>query len=179
MLVKIKMKNTIVILVLLASNLLVKAQASYDTRIAFILQDEYGKSINFKQFKEEYQLADVYGSIVAEENLKHYIEYDEKTNYFVLNITTIGPRFSFALYHRNRSMVIYLPFKHNHNYYALNFKFKPGKYLFDFSIENKEKIYFNSNMPHYIIKKVNWRKQNKKLKSSSYAGNKTYNIKQE
>ena len=120
------MKNSIILLFLLVSNLQVDGQASYDTQIAFILRVENNKKINLERFKTEFKFADVYGRTIPNEDLKHYFEYDKKTNYFILNITSVGPRFSFALYHNNNSMIIYLPFNHEHNYYALDFKFKQG-----------------------------------------------------
>jgi len=171
------LKNLIILIFLLISNLQVEAQASYDTQIAFILRDENNEKINLERFKEEYKFADVYGRTIPNEDLKHYFDYDEETNYFILNITTIGPRFSFALYHNNSSMTIYLPFnnKNNYNYYALDFKFRPGRSLFDFSTKDREKVYLNSNMPYYLIDNINWRKQRKKLMNSNYADDETYN----
>ncbi|WP_296312075.1 hypothetical protein [Winogradskyella sp. UBA3174] len=155
------MKNLIILLFLLISNIHVEAQASYDTQIAFILRDGNNEKINLERFKKEYKFADVFGKTISNEDLKHYFYYDEETNYFILNITTIGPRFSFALYHNDSSMIIYLPFNHKQNYYALDFKFRPERYLFDFSTKNKEKLYLNSNMPYYLIDNINWKKQKK------------------
>ena len=168
------MKNLIILLFLLISNLQVEAQASYDTQIAFILRDENNEKINLERFKEEYKFVDVYGRTIPNKNLEHYLDYDEESTYFILNITTIGPRFSFALHHNNSSITIYLPFNHEFNYYALDFKFRPGRYLFDFSTIDREKVYLNSNMPYYLIDNINWRKQRKSLINSGYADDKTY-----
>ncbi|MFT4662722.1 MAG: hypothetical protein ACI8XB_003015 [Patiriisocius sp.] len=168
------MKKLILLLFLLISNLQVEAQASYDTQIAFILRDENNEKINLERFKEEYKFADVYGKTIPNKDLKYYFDYDEETNYFILNITTIGPRFSFALIHNNDLMVIYLPFVHEYNYYAVDVKFRAGKFLFDFDITDKEKIYLNSNMPYYLIDNINWRKQSKNLINSRYSDDKTY-----
>lgn len=76
-------------------------------------------------------------------------------------------------------MIIYLPFNHEQNYYALDFKFRSGRYLFDSSTRNKEKLYLNLNMPYYLIHNINWKKQRKKLLKSKYAVDKTYNSLQE
>lgn len=151
------------------------SQASWSTEFSFILRDENGRVLNLNEFKESYKLINVFGDTVSNEDLIHSLSFDEKTNYFILDITTIGPRFSFGLLHNNKLMVIYLPFVHENNYYATDIEFRTGKFLFDFDVENKEKIFFNSNIPHYIIEKINWRKQSKKLKKSTYSDDNTYN----
>jgi hypothetical protein len=173
------MIRTFILTLFFASNYIVFAQTTWNTQFAFILQDENNEAVNLDKFKESYKLINVYGDTVSNDNLIHYLRYDEKTNYFILDITTIGPRFSFALIHNNDLMVIYLPFIHEYKYYATDFKFRPGRYLFGFDIKDKEKIYFNSNMPHFIIGKINLRKQSKKLSTSSYADDETYNTIQE
>lgn len=169
------MKNFYVLFLILISNLNVNAQASWNTKFAFILRDENNNAINLDSFKESYKLVNVYGDTVSNNNLIHYLTYDEKTKYFILDIETIGPSFSFALIHKNELMVIYLPFPNPTNmYYAVDFKFRIGEFLFCFDIKDQEKIYFNSNSPYYTIKKINWKRQNKKLKRSSYSNDKTY-----
>lgn len=72
-------------------------------------------------------------------------------------------------------MVIYLPFVNNDFYYAIDFKFRTGKFLFDFEMEDQEKMNINSNVPYYIIEKINWKEQGKKWKKSTYANDDTYN----
>jgi len=169
------MKNFYLLFFILISNLNVNAQASWNTKFAFILRDENTNAINLDSFKESYKLVNLYGDTVSNNNLIHYLTYDVKTKYFILDIETIGPRFSFALIHNNDLMVIYLPFVHEYIYYAVDFKFRAGDFLFDFDIKDQEKTYFNSNIPHYIIKNINWKKQSKKLKKSSYSVDNTYN----
>ena len=71
-------------------------------------------------------------------------------------------------------MIIYLPFDFEYNYYAVDFKFRPGKYLFDFDIKTREKIYLDSNTPFWVIKKIRWKKRKKKLEKSIYANDNTY-----
>lgn len=163
------MKNLVILLVVLACSVQVQAQASWSTRFSFILYNEINEKIDLKTFCEEYQLADVMGRIIPEKELKHHLTYDDETGYFILDITTIGPRFSFALYHNNTCMAIYLPFEHTNVYYAAEFKFRKGKYLFDFNIEDKEKLYLKSNMPSYKIEKINWRKQQSHFEKSDYS----------
>lgn len=169
------MKKIIVLLLILVSNLNANAQASWNTQVAFILRDENKKAIGPDAFRESYKLINVYGDTVPDNRLSQYLYYDEKTGYFVLDIETIGPRFSFALLHNNELMVVYLPFVNPTDiYYAVDFEFRAGKFLFNFDIKDKEKIYFNSNMPHYIVGKINWKKQSEKLKKSSYSDDNTY-----
>ncbi len=169
------MKTITVLLLILVNNLNANAQASWNTKVAFILKDENKKAIDPDAFRESYKLINVFGDTVPDNRLSQYLSYDEKTGYFVLDIETIGPRFSFALVHNNELMVIYLPFLNPTDiYYAADFKFRAGTFLFDFDIKGKEKIYFNSNMPYYIIEKINWKKQSEKLKKSSYSDDNTY-----
>ena len=170
-----EMKNLIILVFLLIISFKVEAQASYQTNIAFTLRDDKNEKIDLERFKEEYKIKDVMGDIISLKNLESHLSYNDETGYFILRIVSIGPRFSFALLHKNHSMIVYLPFKHKYNYYALDLKFKHGRYLFDFSIEDKEKIYLNSNMPYYLIDKIKWRKQRKSLIKSTYDGDETYN----
>ena len=169
------MKNIFILLIILFSTQHLNAQATWNTKLAFLLRDENAKPINLDRFKESYILINVYGDAVPNEKLSQYLTYDEKSNYFILDIETIGPRFSFALSHNNELMVIYLPFVNPTNtYYAVAFDFKKGKFLFDFDIKNRERIYFESNMPHYIVKRINWKKQRAELNRSAYSTDKTY-----
>ncbi len=87
---------------------------------------------------------------------------------------TIGPRFSFALLHNQELMVIYLPFSSSRHLYAANIQFRKGQYLFDFDVSDKGTKYIDGNIPYYVIDKINWRKQSRRLKNSSYSGDKTY-----
>jgi hypothetical protein len=175
---KMKLKGFILLLFIANSTFNCFSQASWSTEFAFILRDENNEVLNLNHFKESYKLINVYGDTVSNKNLINYLRFDEKTNYFIVDITTIGPIFSFALAHNNQIMAIYLPFNHEDNYYAIDFKFRKGEFLLDFDITNREKIYFNSNMPHFIIEKINWNKQAKKFKKSSYSDyNSTYNLK--
>lgn len=153
------------------------SQASWSTEFAFILRDENNKALDLQGFKASYQLINVFGDTVSNEDLVHYIRFDEKTNYFILDITTIAPIFSFAIAYNDELMAIYLPFDHEHKYYAVDIPFRKGKFLFDFKIMHKEKIYFNGNIPHYIIKTVNWKKQAKRYIKSSYSKYNTSNLK--
>ena len=171
-----KLKRFILLLLITISPFSCFSQASWNTKFAFILRDENNSPINLDSFKESYIMINIYGDTVANKNLSQYLTYDEKTNYFIVDITTIGPRFSFALIHNNQLMVIYLPFNNPDDiYYAVDFKFRTGEYLFKFDIKNHNKIYFNSNMPHYIIDKINWKKQSKRFKRSHYSNDITYN----
>ena len=169
------MKRIFILLFFIVSNFIVYSQASWNTKFAFILRDENNNPINLESFKESYKLINVYGDSVQNNNLTHFLRYDEKSNFFLLDIETIGPRFSFALWHNNNIMIIYLPFVHDYNYFAVDIEFRAGKFLFYFDIKNKEKIYFNSNIPHYVIKKINWKNQTKKLKESNSSNDETYN----
>lgn len=170
------MKNFYILLLVLISNLNANAQASWNTKVAFILRDENTNTINLDAFKESYKLVNVYGNTVTNDNLIHYLTYDEKTHYFILDIETVGPRFSFGLIHNNELMVIYLlPYTNPEDlYYAVDFKFRSGEFLLDFNVKDQEKIYFNSR-PYYIINKINWKNQSKKLKNSPYSNDETYN----
>ncbi len=144
------------------------------------MRDDNNEKINLERFTDEYQLSDVFGRIVPTDELIHYLFYDEETGYFVLDLTTIGPRFSFALYHKKSCMAIYLPFVRDRSvrdYYAVDIKFKEGVYLFDFEIKNKEKLFFKSNMPCYVVDNINWKKQSRKFSKSEYKNDKTYNLK--
>ena len=170
------MKRIFILLFFLASNFIIYAQASWNTKFAFVLRNDDNKAINLDSFKESYKLINVYGDTVTNNNLIHYLTYDEKTNYFILDIETVGPMFSFGLIHNNKLMVIYLlPYTNPEDiYYAVDFKFITGAFLFDFNVKDQEKIYFNSR-PYYIINKINWKNQSKKLKKSRYSNDETYN----
>ena len=170
------MKRIFILLFFLVSNFIVYSQASWNTKFAFILRDENNNPINLESFKESYKLINVYGDSVANNNLINYLRYDEKTNYFILDIETIGPAFSFALIHNDELMVIDLPFPNPEDiYYAVDFQFRTGEYLFNFDVKNRNIIYFNINFPHYIIDKINWKKQHKQFKKSRYSNDVTYN----
>ncbi|MCB0705525.1 MAG: hypothetical protein KDC34_09460 [Saprospiraceae bacterium] len=168
------MKKLIFLILLLFVNARIIAQPSYDTRIAFVLRDENNEKINLERFMEEYKLADVMARVIPTEELKDYLSYNEKYGYFLLDIETIGPRFSFALYHDNSWMVVYVPFN-NLDCYAVDFDFRQGTFLFDFDIEDKEKIFMNSNLPYYVIDRIRWKKQRKRWLKSEYATDDTYN----
>lgn len=169
------MKYFYALLIITICNLHANAQASWNTKMAFILRDENNHAITLDSFKQSYKLLNVYGDTVSNDQLMQYLSYDEKTNYFIVDIETIGPRFSFALIHNNEQMVIYLPFARKDFYYAVDFKFRTGKFLFDFEIEDQEKMNINSKVPYYIIEKINWKEQSKKWKKSTYANDETYN----
>jgi hypothetical protein len=168
------MKRILILLFFFASNFIVYAQASWNTKFAFILRNDDNEAIKFDEFKESYKLIDVSGRIISNDQLTACLTFDENTNYFILDIETIGPRFSFALLHNNNIMIIYLPFVHEKIYFAVDIEFRTGKFLFDFDIKNKENIYFKSNIPHYVINKINWKNQSKKLKESTYSNDETY-----
>lgn len=150
------------------------AQASWSTNIAFKLFDAEKKLVDWAHFKGDYILVDVQGLVVPNDKLDQFMHYDEKSNYFILEINTIGPRFSFAIRHKQKQMVIYLPFKNNFSYYALDLELKEGQYLLDFDKDGKEKIYLNSNMPYYRIEHIQWKKQKKRFQQSVYVQDKTY-----
>ena len=150
------------------------AQASWSTFIAFKLLNEKKEVVDGVEFKQAYTLVDVHGREVPVAELDHFIQYNEKSNYLLLNITTIGPRFSFAIRHKQKKMVIYLPFRHNNWYYALDLPFREGLYLLDFDVKGREKIYLNSNLPYYRISTINWKQQAKRFRKSAYAQNQTY-----
>jgi len=170
------MKNLIILLFLLFSYSQSKAQASWNTRFAFVLYNEENEKIDFNEFIAEYKIADVMGSIVPQELLKDRLTYDEKSGCFILDIETIGPRFSFALYHNNTFMAIYFPFNHEDIYYVVDLKFRSGTFLFDFNTENKEKLLLNGSIPYYKIDNINWRKQQRNFVKSNYASNIIYKI---
>ena len=150
------------------------AQASWHTRLAFTLQNEDGAPIDLAQFQEYYLLLNVSGDTLSKEQLLSYLTYDEESHYFILNIESIGPRFSFSIIQNDPLMAIYLPFVHDDTYYAIDLKFNPGQYLLDFDKKGKEKIFLNSNIPFLVIEKINWRKQRKRLLKSNYSSDQTY-----
>jgi hypothetical protein len=146
------------------------------------LRNQNNEKINLEKFKEEYKIANVWGRIIPNKDLMHLLSYDEKTGYFILTITTISPRFSFALYHKDSCMAIYLPFisaRRIDKYYAIDIKYRNGTYLLDLSIKNKERLYLGSNLPYNIIDDINWKKQSKKFVRSNYKNDNTYIPKQE
>lgn len=150
---------------------------SYNTQIAFILRDSTGNKVDMNQFKRDYLLLNAYGDTVSKEDLFRYLQHDEKSGYFFLNIITSGPRFSFALIYDNKSMIIYLPFtvKTTHDCYALDFKFNAGKFLFDFKTRNKEMLDSKyADLPLFVIEEINWKKQSRKLEKSTYSNDQTY-----
>ncbi len=142
--------------------------------MAFTLRDENNESIDLSEFEKCFLLLNVFGDTVKNEDLSHYLQFDTETNYFILNLTTIGPRFSFALLHNQELMVIYLPFFPSRHIYAIDIPFRKGQYLFDFDVSGKETKYIDGNIPYYVIDKINWRKQARRLKNSSYSGDQTY-----
>jgi hypothetical protein len=169
------MKKLFPFLVALVTALNLHAQASWNAKCAFILRDEHDQPVNPELFRESYTLINIFGDTVPETRLDQYLTYDEKTHYFVADIETIGHRFSFCLLHNNEAMIIYLPFINPTDiYYAVDFTFKKGSFLFDFELKNEEKIYVKSNVPYYIIEKIHWGKQSRKLKQSDYAADQTY-----
>lgn len=159
---------------LIINTIQIKAQPSYNTSIAFTLRDENNEKIDMERFMEEYKIAGALGSIIPNRGLKNSLTYDEKTEYFIFHIYTVPLRFSFALYHDNNIMAMYLPIRLNHHY-ALDFKFRKGNYLFDFEVKNKEKLYLDSNIPYYIIDRINWKKQCRKLLKGEYENRIIYN----
>lgn len=142
--------------------------------MAFTLRDENNEPIGLSEFEKYFLLINVFGDTVKNEDLSHYLHFDTETNYFILKLTTIGPRFSFALLHNQEVMVIYLPFLPSRHTYATDIQFRKGKYLFDFDVSCKETKYIDGNIPFYVIDKINWRKQSRRLKNSSYSDDKTY-----
>jgi hypothetical protein len=162
------MNKLLIITTLLLVCFSVRGQASYDTQFAFILYDENNEVVTLEKFNEEYKIADVMGRIIPKEELHHHLTYIKETGYFDLSINTIGPRFSFALYHNNMCLAIYFPFKHNNIYFAMDLKFRSGTYLFDFNTEGKEKLIIRSNIPYYRVEKLNWKKRHKALINSNY-----------
>ncbi len=168
------MKKIILLLLLANTTFNSLSQASWSTRMAFTLRDENNESIDLSEFEKCFLLINVFGDTVKNEDLSHYLQFDAETNYFTLNLTTIGPRFSFALLHNQELMVIYLPFSSSRHLYATDIQFRKGQYLFDFDVTVKETKYIDGNIPYYVIDKINWRKQSRRLKNSSYSGDKTY-----
>lgn len=171
------MKGFIIMSLIFINSTIVFGQMSYNTQIAFILRDSTGNKVDLIQFKRDYLLLNAYGDTVSNEDLFHYLQHDEKSGYFFLNIITTGPRFSFALINDNKRMIIYLPFtiKPIHDSYALDFKFNAGKFLFDFKTRSKEILDSKyADLPLYLIEEINWKKQSKKFEKSSYSNDQTY-----
>lgn len=169
-----KLKSIILLLLLANTTFNSLSQASWSTRMAFTLRDENNESIDLREFEKCFLLINVFGDTVRSEDLNQYLKFDSINKYFILNITTIGPRFSFALVHNQELMVIYLPFFPSSHIYAVDIKFRKGQYLFDFDVSDKETKYIDGNIPYSVIDKINWRKQSRRLKNSSYSGDQTY-----
>jgi len=149
------------------------SQPSYSTSVAFRLIDEYNEFIDMAKFKEEYKIANVFGNFVTHEYFESYIHYDPKSHYFYLDVSTIGPRYSFALYHENKVMTMFIPFHRNfkrQKQYAINIQIIEGDFLLEFKTKEKNKIMLNSNIPYYRIKNINWKKQRRKFLKSEYLG---------
>ncbi len=168
------MKYICFIVTLVILNFDSNAQASYHTQIAFKISLEAKKVNNLEEFTNRLELIDVFGNVISKPQLQHILHYNEETKYLTLSLTTIGPRFSFAIKFETKLMVIYLPFRHNYEYYAVNIKFKEGRYLLDYDIKRLNKIFIDCNLPYYIVPKINYRRQKRKLDHSSYSKDKTY-----
>ena len=149
------------------------AQPSYSTSIAFRIIDEDGELVDKDRFNAEYKIANVFGNFIKpEDNAFHY--YPDK-GYFHLEISTIGPRFSFALYHRDKTMSFFIPFyakadPERQKQYALDIQVVEGDYLLNFKVNKKNSFLLNSNIPFYKIEDINWSKHGKKFRKSEYAG---------
>ncbi|AWI26843.1 hypothetical protein [Flavobacterium pallidum] len=152
----------------------VNAQASYSVVLAFQLLDENGERVDFETFCKEYEIANTFGNnikVCDETANQSFVTFDKKTNYFVLEIHTIGPRFSFALYHNNKVMTIFIPFTAQGTQNALRFlQFDEGDYVVDL-IRTKETIKFDRYVaPIQVVKENNWIKQRHKFLMSEYKG---------
>lgn len=149
------------------------AQPSYSTSIAFRLIDENKEFVDMEKFKEEYKIANVYGDFVDYKYFENYIHYNPKNHYFYLYINTIGPRYSFALYHANNIMTMFIPFNRDSKLqkkYALDIKVIEGDFLLEFKTKEKNKIIVSSYMQYYRIENINWEKQKRKFLKSVYLG---------
>lgn len=150
------------------------AQASYSTVLAFQLLDENCKRVNYETFCKEYEIANTFGNnikICDETANQYFVTFDEKTQYFVLDIQTIGPRFSFALYHNKKIMTVFIPFSASGSQNALeSLQFNEGDYIVDL-ISTKDTIKFDRYVaPIQMVKKNNWKKQKHKFLTSEYRG---------
>ena len=152
----------------------VNAQASYLTVLAFQLLDENGKRVDYETFCKEYEIANTFGNkikVCDETANQSFVTFDKNTNYFVLEIHTIGPRFSFALYHNNKIMTVFIPFTAQGTQNALQFlQFDEGDYVVDL-IRTKETIKFDRYVaPIQVVKENIWIKQQQKFLTSVYKG---------
>jgi hypothetical protein len=152
----------------------VNAQASYSVVLAFQLLDENGKRVDYEAFCKEYEIANTFGNkikVCDETANQSFVTYDKNTNYFVLAIQTIGPRFSFALYHNKKIMTVFIPFSAQGTQNALKFlQFNEGDYIVDL-IKTNETIKFDRYVaPIQIVKENNWITQKHKFLTSEYKG---------
>lgn len=148
------------------------AQPSYSTNFSFQLFDDDKQPVTMETFCKEYEIANVFGNKIAhcQDNSRQIITYDEDTKYFTVRIHTIGPRYSFALYHKDIVMALYIPFSRSEQtFFAVEkLKMKHGAYYLDFNTI-KDSITIKKHT-YYTIPRVRWRKQRRKFNKSKWKG---------
>lgn len=168
---------TIIILLTVITFQNTNAQASYLTVLAFQLLDESGNRVDYDTFCREYEIANTFGTKINacdEIANQQFVIYDTDTKSFLLELHTIGPRFSFALYHNKKIMTVFIPFSASGSQNALqSLQFKEGDYIVDL-IKTKDSIKFYRYVaPIQVVKQNNWNKQKRKFLTSEYKGQET------
>lgn len=147
-------------------------QASYSYQFAFKLYDN-GKAVDFETFCKEYKFANVYGDIVDvcdTSNFQTSFHYAEKNAVYYVRISTIGSRFSFALYHNGKAMAFFFPFKITGQsyYYCDALEFNSGNFYFDFSEQELAKTDLDGSDRFYQVGKLDYDQLRKAFRKSDY-----------
>lgn len=177
------MKNVVLTLIITICSWqcqILNAQHSFSTSFAFRLFDENREIVAKDKLIKEYDLLNVFGHRIDVENdlYSEIIWYDEKTQYYTIDITSIGPLYCFTIHKDQKLMTIYIPFtpkrSDEHTYAVENLSFREGDYLMDFSSKNREKIKLNTSFDFLVIDNVDWETQAQKFLNSEYNTSEIY-----
>ena len=139
------------------------SQYSYSYSFAFKLYNN-DRIVDINEFCNEFTFANVYGDRfnLCENNSEFGLSYDPINAIYYVHISSIGSRFSIALYYKEEIMTLFFPFDESHpSYYFDRLDFKTGDFLFELDDEKLNNIKIaKTTKEHLKVESINYDKCN-------------------
>ncbi|UPQ79336.1 hypothetical protein M0M57_00510 [Flavobacterium azooxidireducens] len=149
------------------------SQYSYSYSFAFKLYNN-DEIVDVSKFCNEFTFANVYGHKfkLCKNNSEFGLSYDPVNAIYYAHISSIGSRFSIALYYKDEIMTLFFPFDESHpSYYFDRLDFKTGDFLFDLNDENLSNIKIAKDTKEFLkVESIDYIKLSKLFIESNYVG---------
>jgi hypothetical protein len=149
------------------------SQYSYSYSFAFKLYNN-DKIVDINEFCNEFTFANVYGDKfkISENNNEFGLSYDPISSLYYVHISSIGSRFSIALYYKDEIMTLFFPFDESHpSYYFDRLDFISGDFLFELENEKLDKINITQTLKEYLkVESIDYKELSKLFMESDYFG---------